>query len=116
MLVTNGPPRIDHDESAFSMQVGVFLHHLWSKMQIALTGIPQPGDVLAGFVELDFAVGGNALCQKIGRRTKVKNQIGFSRGRIEISCPVPVDPAGHIASNAGKNVGLDSEGGRASWP
>src|SRR5437870_5861210 len=50
MLVTNGPPRIDHNESAFSMQVGVFLHHLWSKMQIALTGIPQPADVLAGFV------------------------------------------------------------------
>jgi len=32
MLVTNGPPRIDHDESAFSMQLGVFLHHLWSKL------------------------------------------------------------------------------------
>src|SRR2546428_6106288 len=106
MLAINGLPGIHHDESEFAIEPGVFLHHFRSEMQIALEGIFQGGDVLSRFVKFDVAEGDNTACQHSGRRRKVKDEVGLSRGRVKLDCAVPVDSPRYITCDTCKNVAV----------
>src|SRR6516165_5533589 len=91
------------------MKIGVFLHHHWREVEVALDGILKSRHVLAGFIELDLARGSDALDQSLWRTRKIKHQIGLSDGRIHIHSYLPVHATSRVAGKTGENIPISKD-------
>src|SRR5436853_6721913 len=75
MLVEDRLFRIHGDELKDMRQRLVFLNHAADEMDIALEGVRDVGDILAGLVKVRRTLGSDALAGGFGRHRKIEDYI-----------------------------------------